>query len=444
MTDVKNSALREAAPAGNPNSYGTKEAITAYLRGVDPAAVTASGQAYLDLADCYDSAMTELRGFAHDLANAWKGPASNAAQGQLRELFIAAFQISSRSQQTGTAVKTHGASYLAWYRGSMPTPKTLEEARQWMQGANQRATETWSAIPADISTNLPPIQSGRRELGSPAGGGTASGSGTPGGDTGFGGPGGTGAGGSAAGRTGGTHLSNHSGPPADGRPSTHLSHSTPDAAIAHPLGNGGQVAGGLPATDGPGGTQLSGLSSGGANTDGPGMGRPGGYGVGGGFGPGGSAGVGLPPGSSGSALPGGNAFPLGTGGGFVSGPGAIGSGLGRSAMSTGGGAAAGRPGAPGAGVPGATGHGGRKDGERERGAWLPDDHAIWDEGIEAVPGVIGNAPPKPIESERPADEARTDEAVLLRRVLARLAELESRGDETPPPPPAPPRMEWTD
>ncbi|HEU5026833.1 MAG TPA: WXG100 family type VII secretion target [Spirillospora sp.] len=444
MTDVKDSPLREAAPAGNPNSYPTKEVITAYLRGVDPESVTASGQAYLDLAESYDKAMSELRGFAHDLANAWKGPASNAAQGQLRDLFSAAFQITSRSQQIGTAVKTHGTSYLAWYRGDMPTPKTLEEARQWMQGANERAAETWSAIPADISTSLPPVQSGRRELGSPAGGGgSAIGSGSPGGGTGSAGPGGAGAGGSAAGRTGGTHLSNRSGPTADAGASTHLSHSTPGAVIGHPPSSGGHVGGGLPATDGPGSTQLSGLSPGGANTDGLGMERPGGYGVAGGLGPGGSAGGGLPPGSAGGALPGGGATPLGTGGGYISGPGAIGSAPGPLTMGSGGGAVAGRPGAPGAGVPGAPGHGGRNK-ERERGAWLPDEQDIWDEGIEAVPGIIGNAPPKPITSEKQADGEQTDEAVLLRRVLARLAELESRGDEVPPPPPAPPRMEWTD
>ncbi|MDL4820765.1 WXG100 family type VII secretion target [Actinomadura opuntiae] len=449
MTDVKNSPLREPAPAGNPDSYATKEMITAYLRGVDPGTVTASGQAYLDLAAGYDKAMTELRTFAHDLASAWKGPASNAAQGQLRELFTAAFQISSRSQQVGTAVKNHGTSYLAWYKTNMPAPKTLEEARQWMQGANERATETWSAIPADISTGLPPIKfNPGAEYGTPAGGsGSASGSGHPAGSGGATNPLGSDDGGTVASRAGTTGrelsptASGAHGP--QGGP-THPAGDGSGSVIGRPVG-GAPSDGALPPAGDSGGTQLSGFPPSGTVGAGFGNGGSGSYGLGGGgfdgLGLGGSAGSGLPGGGAGGGLPGGSAVPPGAGGGFLPGPGAIGGVQGQGAPSSARSPATGRPGTPGAGVPGAPGRGGRSDEERERRAWLPDDHDLWEEGIEAVPGVIGDAPPKPIQPEKPASDEQTDEAALLRRVLARLTELESRGHT---PPPAPPRMEWTD
>ncbi|GAA2155375.1 WXG100 family type VII secretion target [Actinomadura napierensis] len=449
MTTYKDSPLRTSPPSGSPNSYTSKEQITAYLRNVDPGTVTTSGQGYLDLAKSYDKAMTELRGFAHDLSDAWKGPASSAAQAQLREIFSAAFVISSHSQQIGTAVRTHGDSYLAWYKSNMPTAQTVEEARQWMQGANERASETWSAIPADISTGLPSVTTKRNEFGAPA---TGSGGGTGAGGTGSGSASASGGGsgavaGTAEGFTGGHSTSPSSGH-ASGSQTAPLYSDGPGHVIGQPGNSTNQVHGG-PLSPGDGsGTELSGLSpsgmaGGGLTTEGPGSPGIGGGAFGGGLGPGGSASPGLPGGSTGGGLPGSGGGLPGTAGGFVPGPGAIGGALGRGAAGSGGNPIAGRPGAPGTGIPGTTGHGGRDDKERERGAWLPDDPDIWDGDIEAVPGVIGSAPPKPVDPEKPGQAEKTDEAALLRRVLARLAELETQADSAPPPPAAP-RMEWTD
>ncbi|WP_131741538.1 WXG100 family type VII secretion target [Actinomadura roseirufa] len=440
MTDSKNSPLRAGAPAGSPGSYGSKEQITALLRGTDPGTVAASGQGYLALASAYDSAMAQLRTFAHDLAQAWKGPASNAAQAQLRDLFGAAFEISSRSSMVGNAVTTHGTNYLAWYRQNMPTPKTIEEARQWMQGANARAAETWNAFPPDISTSLPVVHASRQERGAPMTGPNSGGdSGSPGsagggGSAGSGSPSGHGAGGGHSSGTPDMSGSVRPGGPAPA--ATGGSGSVIGHEVNAPHGGG---VGGSSAARGQGGTHLAGFDpaslTGGGRPSGGSAGAAGGGGVG-------TGGSSFSGGNAGGDIPGGGS---GLGRGFVSAPGTPGDPLGQGVASRGGAAsAAGRPGAPGSGFPGTPGHGGGRDGrERDRGAWLPDEPDVWAGDIEAVPGVIGDAPPKPLQPEKDGRLTGDDEAALLRRLLARLEHLESHNDERPPPA-IPPRMEWTD
>lgn len=149
------SPLRVPAPDGRPARY-TKDQIVSYLRGTNPEAVSASGQSYLDFADSYRHMRTNLRAVADDLAYAWKGPAAADAQRELRDLFIAAHEMHSRASQVGAAVKTHGDSYLAWYKNDMPTPETDADAQAWMGYANRRLGETWHALPPELTTGLPP------------------------------------------------------------------------------------------------------------------------------------------------------------------------------------------------------------------------------------------------------------------------------------------------
>ncbi|GAA1797656.1 hypothetical protein [Actinomadura chokoriensis] len=427
MTEHQSSSLRGGIPSGSPASYTSKEEITSLLRGTAPASVSASGQSYVDLANAYDQAMTDLRKFAHDLADAWKGPASNAAQRQLRDLFAAAFEISSRSAEVGNAVKTHGTSYLAWYQQSMPTPKTVDEARQWMQGANARATQTWNAIPADISTGLPSISTGRRsDYGSPS---TKVGTGGAGGTA----PaGGSSTGPGSPGDDRGGHASGSAGSQETGG-GTHVPGAGPGSVL------GGTGTSGAQQFDGRGGTDLASLGTSGGAGGLPGSGPSGGAGPGGGLGAGG--------GPAGSGLPGG----IAGGGGGVSGgatgagpgllPGAGGPGAAPARGVTGGTAPAGRPGAPGVGFPGGSGRGGDGSREHNRRTWLGEQD-IWYDDREVAPGVIGEVASKPTEPEKASDDEPTEQEALLRRVLARLERLESRDTATPAADER--RIEWTD
>ncbi|GAA1856110.1 WXG100 family type VII secretion target [Actinomadura bangladeshensis] len=421
MTEHMTSSLRNGAPSGSPASYTSKEEITSLLRGTAPAAVTASGQSYVDLANAYDQAMTDLRRFAHDLANAWKGPASNAAQHHLRELFVAAFEISSRSSEVGNAVRTHGTSYLAWYQQSMPTPKSVEEARQWMQGANARATQTWNAIPADISTGLPSISTDRRfDYGSPSASVRTDG------------PGGT--------------------LPAEGSGTGHASGS----ASSHETGGGtrgpgvapGSVLDGVSSDSSPGtgeaqqpgslgGTDLAALGTSGGAGSLPGSGSSGGIGpaVGGGLG----AGGGLPGGATGGGggVTGGT---TGAGPGLL--PGAGGPGGAPAHGATGRTASAGRLGLPGVGYPGGSGRGGDHSKEHNRRTWLSEQD-VWYDDREVAPRVIGEVTPEPTEPQKTSGDEPTEQEALLRRVLDRLERLEAR-EATAPPHAEEPRIEWTD
>jgi hypothetical protein len=431
------SSLRNGAPSGSPASYTSKEEITSLLRGTAPTAVAASGQSYVDLANAYDQAMTDLRRFAHDLADAWKGPASSAAQQQLRELFVAAFEISSRSSGVGNAVRIHGTSYLAWYQRSMPTPKSVEEARQWMQGANARAAQTWNAIPADISTGLPSISTDRRfDYGSPSASvGTDGAGGTlpaEGSRTGSGSSdqrhGGHASGSASSQETGGGARS-----PGVAPGSVHDgvgSDSSPTTGEAQQFGGRGD-------------TDLAALG-----TSGGGAGSLPGSGSSGGIGPAAAGGLGTGGGLPGSGLPGGA---TGAGGGVIGGatgvgpgllPGAGGPGGAPPRGATAGTASTGRPGLPGVGYPGGSGRGGDHSKEHNRRMWLSEQD-LWYDDREVAPGVIGEVTPVPTEPQKTSGDEPTDQEDLLRSVLDRLERLEAR-EATAPPPAEEPRIEWTD
>lgn len=396
MTGYESTPLRGGQPSGSPSGYSTKEQITSLLRGTDPAAVAASGQGYLDFADSYEGVMTNLRGFADDLARAWKGPASNAAQGQLRDLFIAAYEIRTCSHQAGSAIQEHGAGYLAWYQQSMPTPKTLDEARQWMRGANERISQTWTAIPPEISTGLPDVH--HTEYGSP------SPSSSSGGSEGRGGAAVTGGGGSVGGSQ--IHV------PGPGEP--HRSGGSPDNAGTHlagvnPTGPGGSLN--------PAGT----VGSAGVLAPGPTEG-PGGFG---------GPGVLVPPSVvPGDGFGGGRGLGVGAGGeeGLIGGGPA--SALEESAAAEQAASGmAGRPGVMGPMQPGHGGHGGG-GGERTSRTWLSEDPAFWSGDLHAAPGIIG-APPT-VESELNAEAGRVaaddesdDTAALVRKSQRRAEDLEA-------------------
>lgn len=443
MTDEFTYPMRDGAPTGSPGRYDLAT-IVKYLKSSDPGAVTSEGQAYLRFAKAYEQLTAKLAQVGHEMNEAWTGTDASAAQEHLRNLWASSHTIGAASKDFGTAVERHGSEYLAWYKNNMPQPKDDAEARSWMQGANERITETWTAIPPAIST---PLYQRRGEHGglisTPGGGGP----GVPGGEGGPAGVGGNNGSGvpphSSPGGSGGTGSPGTGSPgvaaPGIGDPANPITAGPPSG-----LHNPGRQPGSTPVSPGFGdngnpGTDLSGARP-------PGATPPGGNGlplptapsapVTPGSGPG-SAGPGvitpgLPgptdfgPGPGDLGLPGGTAIGLPRGGysaksgtspwaGGLEGNvvqengrvqnGVIGRGrLGPAASAQAGAldeAATARNGAAALGPMTGTGGAAQRDRERQRRSWAGEDPDLWTDDIETTPGVLG-APSQPAEEGRRA------------------------------------------
>ncbi|MCW2945787.1 MAG: hypothetical protein JWR24_2504 [Actinoallomurus sp.] len=403
--NVATSPLKAGCPAGSPGQYNTKQ-IDSFLRSTQPEDVTSAGKAYLDLASAYEDSLGVLKKAAGDLAGAWGGPAAEAAQGQLQEMGKAAYNISVASGGLGGALQQHGG-FLSWYETSMP-PLTDANAHAWMQGGNQRIVQTWSAMPAEVTTGLPPVKGQQGGHDVPSSGSNSSGSSTGGGSgSSTGGSGGSG--GSAGGHSRKIHGS-----------------------------VGGPYSSGSSSTS-PGGTQLAGFTPSAGSSGAGGFGGDpsvAGSGIGG---VGGSGASGVTPGGIGGFVPG---VSRGVAGGGIGGRGIASGGLPGSAGALEAEQAAAESGAAGAtgrsGVmgPALRGAGGGSEWERTRTTWLSEDSDIWGGDLESAPPVIG-APNS--SQKRPEDlslaGSRIDDtqrtAELLKQALAKLEHLEKQGIRLP-------------
>ncbi|MGH3379341.1 MAG: hypothetical protein ACRDP6_31875, partial [Actinoallomurus sp.] len=65
----------------------------------------------------------------------------------------------------------------------MPTPDTDADAQAWMDYANRRVSETWNALPPELTTTLPPVSNAAQHTAGPYGGSSAGGSGADHGST---------------------------------------------------------------------------------------------------------------------------------------------------------------------------------------------------------------------------------------------------------------------
>ncbi|GLY84961.1 hypothetical protein Airi02_028900 [Actinoallomurus iriomotensis] len=165
MVDSYVSPMRSAAPAGSPSQYTDPQRIDALLKTSDPEAVAASGRSYQQFAGAYEKIAGALLNMRTDLHDAWKGEGAAAAQSQLREVWSAATTVHKTAQTFGVTIERHGSEYLAWYKYNKPPSKSLSEAQSWMTGANERVSQTWSSLPPDLSTSLPPGAESRRRTG---------------------------------------------------------------------------------------------------------------------------------------------------------------------------------------------------------------------------------------------------------------------------------------
>lgn len=422
MNDSFATPMRAGAPSGSPESYTDPKSIDDLLSWTEPEAVAASGRSYQKLAAAHEKIAGELLRMRDELHEAWRGKDASAAQSQLREVWRAATTVQSTANDFGTAVERHGSEYLAWYKYNKPASKDLPEAWSWMSGANTRIAQSWSAMPSDISTTLPPAATDSTVTGSTeltAAGGAAAPTASP------------------SGRHGGTLPT--------GTPSHGGTHSSSGANLADfssgpppsfssglsPTGPGGGLQSGTPLPPGttPGTGGLSGV--------GGGLG-----GVGGGLGStgrvGGLGGVAVP--SEGEGLDSGL---TGTRGGATPESAAQNAAAAEEASAAEAGTAARSSGMLGPMIGGVGGGGNRQESEQTRRAWLAEDRETWS-GEEASTGLIGNDQPEPEpEPEAPAeiDLSNEDEVAALLNELpddptepeakiaalrAKLARLESQ------------------
>lgn len=376
--------MRSSAPSGSPSRYTDPQQIDAVLKSSDPGAVAEAGRSYQKFAQAYEKIAGHLLSVRDDLNDAWGGNDAAAAQSQLREVWSAATTVHKTADAFGSAIETHGSEYLAWYKDNKPPSTSLAEAQSWMTGANERVTQSWSSLPPDLSTTLPP---GRRRysFGSPS-------------DDSPSGAGGSGGAASSGVALGGGHRSETLGDLSQG-----------DAGAG---GSGTELAGYSPSGDPsapglgilPGGGTSSPLSSGGGFAAGPGNVSSGEGLIG--FGPSYPT---TPGTASGGRLPGS--------------PGAAASEA--AAAESGAGARAGGAMSPMIG--------GREaeDRERRRQSWLSEDEDVWTGDVEANPELIGAVEPAGGETaeETPAEPAiEIDLADGGDELATILAELEGHPD----------------
>lgn len=347
MSNDYTGPMRSSAPSGSPSQYTDPKQIDAILKSSDPGAVAEAGRSYQKFAGAYEKIAGQLLSMRDDLHDAWSGADAAAAQAQLREVWSAATTVHKTADTFGSTIERHGSEYLGWYKNNKPPSTSLAEAQSWMTGANERVSQSWSSLPPDLSTTLPP------GLGSFAYGPASSGSsvGTAGSD-------GVGSGGAGL---GGEHA------PGAARRLTSDQEGTG--------GTGSDLAGYSP----PGGAPAPGL---GMSSGGIGGGTPplpaGGYAVG--SGPSGGGIVGFGPGSL--------RVPRATPGGRLPGSGGVSPSEAEASAAES---------ATGTRADGALGPmaGGREAEERERKrrSWLAEDEDVWTADIESTPEVIGAIEP---------------------------------------------------
>jgi uncharacterized protein YukE len=380
MVDSYVSPMRSTAPAGSPSEYTDPRRIDALLKTSDPEAVAASGRSYQRFAEAYEKIAGALLSMRTDLHDAWKGEDAAAAQSQLRELWSAATTVHKTAQTFGVTIERHGSEHLAWYKYNKPPSKSLAEAQSWMTGANERVSQSWSSLPPDLSTTLPPGQDHLEHA--PASDGPSRGADGP---------------------------SKAAVRPGDGGPNS--GHHLPGAELGgegSDDGSGTRLAGAAPLTTAGGGTGLEtgpGPLPGGTPPPGvPGIGP---------ISPGGVLGETPRAGSAAAAarVPrGAPASPAGEARSVSAAAEAKAGGMG---PAVGGGAA-------------------KEERERSRKTWLAEEEEIWTEGVEFAPELIEGASSVAEEETADASPIEIDLSADSDAISAILADLDVEGSNPPP------------
>ncbi|HEV2377924.1 MAG TPA: hypothetical protein VGS19_37910 [Streptosporangiaceae bacterium] len=404
ITDGAGFAMGKAA-----TGYTWQE-VQALLGATDPAAVSAAGAAYGQLANKLSDVAGKVAQHGQTLAANWSGATAVTAVSQVQQLYQTAADMQANAWQAQHALTWYG-SVLSAFKANLPQPASShpvdvaaanQAAQQRMAALNGHIQTAYYAMPAVVNKNLPPrlggsgggapVSSGAGHSAGPANGGGSGAGPMPSGGS----PGGPGAPGSGFGA-----------PPPGGGPPSSAPPVTSPPPVSRVAGAGPGPGPVPPGGPNPGGT--IGGSGGGPVPGGPGVGAVPPPVPGGAPGPEGSpsGGGGTAPGEGG--LPGGDPVPVGSVP-VVGSPGGV-AGTGSSLGSTGavsadpagsaGSAVSGGPGMAGeagaGNVPegamfpmaGSAGGGGAGTADRTRESWMPEDQGVW--GSED--GVAGAGEP---------------------------------------------------
>ncbi|HEY2579672.1 MAG TPA: WXG100 family type VII secretion target [Streptosporangiaceae bacterium] len=163
--------------------YYTWQEVQAMLEATNPDAITAAGQAYLDLSNQLTTVTGQLAGHASTLAQNWGGSTAVTAVSQIQQLHQTATDMQANTYSAGTALQWYGP-VLAAFKSSVPQPTSThaaatndanKAANQHMDALNGHIQTAYYNMPGAVNKNLPPALAGT------GGSGTAGGVGSGGG-----------------------------------------------------------------------------------------------------------------------------------------------------------------------------------------------------------------------------------------------------------------------
>src|SRR5215470_4312440 len=160
--------------------------VQSLLGNTDPAAVSAAGSAYGQLASKLTEVASKVAGLGHTLAGSWGGSTAVTAVSQVQQLYQTAADMQANAWQAQQALTWYG-SVLSAFKGNLPQPASAhpadvaaanQAAQQRMSALNGHIQSAYFAMPGAVNKNLPPKLGGTGG-GAPTSSAAAAGGGGP-------------------------------------------------------------------------------------------------------------------------------------------------------------------------------------------------------------------------------------------------------------------------
>jgi uncharacterized protein YukE len=166
--------------------YYTWQEVQALLAATNPDAITAAGQAYLNLSHQLTTVTGQLAQHGATLAQNWGGPTALTAVSQVQQLHQTATDMQAQTYQAGVALSWYGP-VLAAFAATVPQPTSThsaatnaanQAANQHMDALNGHMQTAYNNMPVAVNKNLPPPLAGSGGSGTAGGvGGSGAGGG---------------------------------------------------------------------------------------------------------------------------------------------------------------------------------------------------------------------------------------------------------------------------